>query len=116
MSEITIVKFQPKVKNLRTVILFNSLEDETKFKISSEIKQFLKINLSFVQVMDILLTLKTALDFLDVLMVIFGLNFAQLLYFGTKVNIYVIHVIEFLLWGVKISFRFLAQTEHTYST
>ena len=63
--------------------------------------------------MDILLILKTAQDFLDVLMVIFGLNFAQLLYFGTKVKICVSQVIEFLLWGVKISFRFLAQTEHT---
>ena len=93
------------------MILFNSLEDETKFKISSEIKQPLKINPSFVQVMDILLTLKTAQDFLDVLMVIFGLNFAQLLYFGTKVNICVSQVIELLLWGLKISFTF--QTEHT---
>ena len=85
------------------MISFN-FEDETKFKISSEIKTLLKINLLFVQVMDILLTLKTAQDFLDVLMVIFGLNFAQLLYFGTKVNICVSQVIEFLSWGLKIRF------------
>mgnify|MGYP001481235352 CR=1 FL=1 len=86
------------------MISFNSLEDETKLEISSEIKPPLKINLLFVQVMDILLTLKIAQDFLDVLTVIFGLNFAQLLYFGTKVNICVSQVIEFLSWGLKIRF------------
>ena len=90
------------MKNLRIVDLFNSLE------VSSDIKLTVKINHLFVQVMDILLILKTAQDFLDVLMVIPGLNFAQLLYFGTKVNICVSQIIEFLLWGVKFSFWYLA--------